>query len=81
MDGIWTHGKYFKIFPDATPLFTVDAANAAAVAIKDVNNNTLFSLNLGVLTVTGDGVVEAAMTANTGAASFSQNNRQKLTCQ
>ena len=68
---IWTHGKYFKIFPDATPLFTVDAANAAAVAIKDVNNNTLFSLNLGVLTVTGDGVVEAAMTANTGAVTLS----------
>lgn len=68
---IWTHGKYFKIFPDATPLFTVDATNTAAVAIKDVNNNTLFSLNLGVLTVTGDGVVEAAMTANTGAVTLS----------
>ena len=68
---IWTHGKYFKIFPDATPLFTVDATNAAAVAIKDVNNNTLFSLNLGVLTVSGDGVVEAAMTANTGAVTLS----------
>lgn len=68
---IWTHGKYFKIFPDATPLFTVDAANAAAVAIKDVNNNTLFSLNLGVLTVTGDGVVEASMTTNTGAVTLS----------
>ncbi len=68
---IWTHGKYFKIFPDAAPLFTVDASNTAAVAIKDVNNNTLFSLNLGVLTVTGDGVVEAAMTANTGAVTLS----------
>lgn len=67
---IWTHGQYFKIFPDRTPLFVV-SANGPAVSIQDGNNKELFSLNLGVLTVTGDGVVVASTTPATGAVALS----------
>ena len=65
---IWTHGQYFKIFPDRTPLFVV-SANGPAVSIQDGNNKELFALNLGVLTVSGDGVVESSTT--TGAVTLS----------
>jgi len=47
----------------------VVSANGPAVSIQDGNNKELFALNLGVLTVSGDGVVESSTT--TGAVTLS----------
>ena len=69
---IWTHGKYFKIFPDRDPLF-VATTSGSTTTIKDANDKELFSLNMGVMSVVGDDIISASLASTTGAVTITHS--------
>ena len=76
---LWTHGQYFKFFDSANP-FTVTYAEGAdvnagnIVSLKDKSGAVLTTFDVGVTSVTGDGVVLAA-TSTGGKVALSHELR------
>ena len=68
---LWTHGKYFKIFPDATPLLTT-TTDGSIVTVKDGNGKELFSIDRGVLSISGDTIISATNTNGAVALTHSK---------
>lgn len=64
---LYTHGKYFRIFPNAATLFSSTTANGTAT-LKDSNNTTIGTIDVGVTNITTSGII--AGTLASGAISI-----------
>lgn len=60
---LYTHGQYFRIFGDATNIFTSTVTNGIAT-LKDGNNTTLGTINVGVTNVIGGNVLSNTVLSN-----------------
>ncbi len=59
---LWTHGQYFKLFNDsANPLFT-SVLTDNTITITDATSKLITSFNVGVVSVTGDSIINATTT-------------------
>lgn len=58
---IWTNGQYFKIFKDTNPLFNT-SISGSVTTVKDGDNNSLFTIDSGILSITGDTILSAVST-------------------
>lgn len=71
---LFTHGKYFRIFSDATSIFTSETVNGIATIFDAKTPTTaLGTINVGVTSVSGSGVISASALTN-GATTISHNN-------
>ena len=67
---LFTHGQYFRIFPDTNP-FDITYASGAPVAtgnivsLKDSSGNELTSFDIGVTDVSGDTIIGASRSNGT----------------
>lgn len=62
---IWTHGKYFKMFPsssDGSSFLTADVSNNI-VALKDGLGNTVVSFDRGIYDITGDSKIGVSISS------------------
>ena len=60
---LWTHGQYFRILVDGANLFTSTTTDGTAT-LKDSNNTTVASINVGVTGLSGDDVVKVGNLTN-----------------
>ena len=56
---LWTHGKYFRLFPDAANIFTASYSNNI-VTLSDSGGKALGTFDRGVVSLTGDTMVPVA---------------------
>lgn len=69
---IWTHGKYFKMFPSSNGTdFLIADVSGATVTLKDGVGNTVVSFSRGVASITGQEKINA--TTSNGATTVSLN--------
>lgn len=71
---LYTHGKYFRIIPDAgtSSITTPVAASAGSVTLKDTNGIALGTIDVGVTSVTASGVLTAGALTS-GAIAITHN--------
>lgn len=71
---LYTHGKYFRIIPDAgtSSITTPVAASAGSVTLKDTNGVALGTIDVGVTSVTASGVLTAGALTS-GAIAITHN--------
>lgn len=69
-----THGKFFRIFPDATTIFTSSTSNGIAT-LKDSGNQTLTlgTIDVGVTSVAGGNLITTTAISN-GSITVNHNN-------
>ena len=60
---LWTHGQYFRILVDSANLFTSTTTNGTAT-LKDSNNTTVTTIDVGVTGLSGDSVVKVGDLTN-----------------